>query len=201
MGEKYSGRKFKTVFKGKDLPEDTRTAEITRFGKNFNDMSLMTAKDGGFAGNMSFRNNRGFVITAGGVSKGILTPKNFVQVLTCNMDVKKVWAEGELEPSSETFMHYIIYRERPDVNAVIHVHDDLVLENAKKLGIAVTGKEEPYGTPELAYEVQKVLNHENYIAIKKHGVISLGKSLWEAGNIIITMHREAESKAEKAGKG
>ncbi len=192
MGEKYEGRKFRTSFQTKELPEDTRTAEIMEWGTKLHGMGLLPAESGGHAGNMSFRNNKGFVITAGGANKGRLTPRNFVQVLSCNIDTGKVEAEGELEPSSETFIHYLIYRERPDINAIIHVHDSAVTENHEKLGVKTTRKKEPYGTPELAYEVQKAIGHERCIVVKGHGVISMGKSLWEAGRIVLTRHGDAE---------
>jgi ribulose-5-phosphate 4-epimerase/fuculose-1-phosphate aldolase len=191
MEEKYIGRKFKTELKKGEMIEDSRVYEIIQLGGKFKRMGLLPVEEGGYAGNFSFRNDRGFVITAGGVDKGKLTPRNFVQVLNCNMDTKKVFAEGEMQPSSETFTHYLIYREKKAVNAIIHVHDSLVLEHAKKLGVRSTPKHHPYGTPELAYEIEKTLGHDRYIAVKGHGVLAAAKSLWEAGRIIEANHGAA----------
>ncbi len=188
---KYFGRKFKTELKNAEMIEDSRIYEVIQLGERFKKMGLLPAEDGGHAGNFSFRNDRGFVITAGGVDKGKLSPRNFVQVLKCNMDTKKVFAEGEMQPSSETFAHYLIYREKKAVNAIIHVHDSLVLENAKKLGIKSTSSHHPYGTPELAYDIEKTLGHDRYIAVMGHGVLAAGKSLWEAGRLIVTNHERA----------
>jgi ribulose-5-phosphate 4-epimerase/fuculose-1-phosphate aldolase len=192
MAEEYVGRKFETTFVGKDLPEDTRMAEVMRWAAKFHQMGLLPDEVGGHAGNLSFRNSKGFVITAGGVNKGRLTPRNFVQVVSANLDTKKAEAEGELEPSSETMAHRLIYRERPDVNAIIHVHDPLVMKHARQLKLAETKKHHPYGTVELAYEIGKVLGHERYVVVRGHGVISLGKSVWEAGKRIMAVHRDAE---------
>ncbi len=197
MGDKYVGRKFETVFRSKELPEDLRTAEIMQWGVKLHGIGLLPAEAGGHAGNLSFRNSKGFVITAGGVSKGRLTPKNFVQVLACNLDTKRVEASGEIEPSSETMAHHLIYRERADVNAIVHVHDPLVMEHAKKLGLRSTKREHPYGTVELAEEIGKALGHEKYIVVRGHGVISLGKSVWEAGKLIMAVHRDAEQLSKK----
>lgn len=197
MGERYEGRKFETVFKSKEILEDTRMAEVMRWGAKFYELGLLPAEVGGHAGNLSFRNSKGFVITAGGVNKGKLTPRNFVQVLACNMDTKRVEAEGELEPSSETLTHYLIYRERADVNAIIHVHDPLVLKHAKKLGLPCTKRPHPYGTVELAYEIEKVLGHERYVVVKGHGVLSFGKSVWEAGKRVMAVHEEAAKLSKK----
>jgi ribulose-5-phosphate 4-epimerase/fuculose-1-phosphate aldolase len=122
-----------------------------------------------------------------------LVTKNFVQVLNANLDTKRVFVEGEAEPSSESMLHHLIYRERPDVHAIVHVHDEFVLENAKKLGVPVTKASHPYGTVELAYEVGRILGHHTYVGVRGHGVISLGKSPWEAGKQAVAMHEAAEA--------
>lgn len=192
MPDKYEGRKFKTVFKSKELPDDTRIAEVMMWGAKLHKLGLLPAEAGGHAGNISFRNSRGFIITAGGVNKGRLTPKNFVQVLNANLDTKRVQAEGELEPSSETLAHNLIYRERADVNAIVHVHDNLAMKHAKKLGLRSTAKEHPYGTVELANEIAKALGSERYLVVKGHGVMSFGKSVWEAGKRIMAVHDDAK---------
>jgi len=193
MGEKYEGRKFRTTFVGKEVPEETRSSEIIEWGKKFHSMGLFPEDDAKNAGNMSFRNSRGFVITSGGSDKRKLHFKDLVQVVSCNIDTMEVEAEGVAEPSSETMLHNLIYSERQDINAIIHVHDRLVLGSAKDLGIPVTKKKQEYGTPELAREVAKVLGHESFIAIKDHGIVSMGKSVWEAGKQVQAFHNEAVS--------
>ncbi|MBN2331217.1 MAG: class II aldolase/adducin family protein [Candidatus Aenigmarchaeota archaeon] len=192
MGDKYEGRKFETVFKGKDLPDDTRIAEVMMWGAKLHKLGLLPAESGGHAGNMSFRNSRGFVITAGGVNKGRLTPRNFVQVLNANLDTKRVEAEGELEPSSETLAHHLIYRERADVNAIVHVHDNLAMKHAEKLKLRSTAKAHPYGTVELANEIAKAAGNQRYLVVRGHGVMAFGKSVWEAGKRVMAVHAEAE---------
>ena len=191
--DKYVGRKFKTEFKSDDIPEDTRIYEIINLGQKFKKMGLLPKEHGGFGGNMSFRNSRGFVITAGGKDKGKLTQRDFVQVLNASLDKNKVIAEGEEQPSSESLTHHNIYSEREDVNAIIHVHDDAMLKNFKKLRtIKSTSRPHPYGTPELAADIVKSIGSKDFLVVKNHGVIALGKSLWEAGNLIETMHHAAE---------
>ena len=193
MAEKYEGRKFETVFVADRLPDDSRIAEIMEWGARLHAMGLLPDEHGGHAGNMSFRNSRGFVITAGGVGKGTLKPADFVQVLSCNVDTRKVEAEGQLEPSSETLTHHMIYRERPEINAVVHVHDSLVICHAAELRLGETGREHPYGTPELAREVADSLGHRKYLVVKGHGVIAVGRSLWEACMQVITVHGDASA--------
>jgi L-fuculose-phosphate aldolase len=187
----YTGRKFKTTFSSKEVPEDSRIYEMISLGEKFHGMHLLPKERGGHAGNMSFRNSKGFVITAGGIDKGKLTQDDFVQVLSCNVDTKSVRAEGAKEPSSETMMHYLIYSTRPEVGAIIHVHDDTLLSKAVKLKVKETSSPHPYGTVELAKDVVKSIGKADFVAVRKHGVVSLGKSLWEAGKRITTMHEAA----------
>ena len=191
--DKYVGRKFETEFKSDEIPQDTRIYEIIGLGEKFKKMGLLPDEDGGHAGNFSFRNSEGFVITAGGKDKGKISQRDFVQILKANVDSKKVIVEGEEQPSSETFAHYLLYAGRKSVNAVIHVHDGIILENAHKLNIKSTEKKHPYGTIELANDIVKSMGKEHFIAVKGHGVIAVGKSLWEAGKLIETIHHAAEN--------
>lgn len=73
----------------------------------------------------------------------------------------------------------------------MHVHNSLVLKYKKKLNFPITKKEEPYGSIELMREVIKVLNQENYILMKNHGFLSLGKTIEEAGKKALSSHDQA----------
>jgi len=57
------------------------------------------------------------VIKPSGVLYPDLTPEKLV-VLDLNGKV----LEGQLKPSSDTATHLYIYRQRPDVNGVVHTH-------------------------------------------------------------------------------
>ena len=92
-----------------------------------------------------------------------------------------VYATGTRHPSSESMLHYAIYRQRPDVNAVFHGHCSELLQSATLLGITETEKKEPYGTIELVNSVLKISEKDNFLIMKKHGFISLGNSIKEAG--------------------
>ena len=71
-----------------------------------------------------------------------------------NFDTQKNWVqcEGPIIASSESMSHAVIYQERPEVNAVFHVHH---LELWKKwlYKIPTTPKTAAYGTPEMANEI------------------------------------------------
>jgi len=99
-------------------------------------------------------------------------------------------ASTGLAPSIECGMHANIYRERPDVNAIVHTHqpyasalaylrkeipaltDEQVRFLGKKVAIIDYA---PAGTPFLAKNAQKkVASGDNAFIIANHGIIALG---------------------------
>ena len=80
-------------------------------------------------GNISIRFAPDRVLTTPkNVSKGYMTPDMMVVV---DIDGRKV--AGDRDASSELLMHLEVYRQRPDVNAVVHAHPPLAT------GFAVAG--------------------------------------------------------------
>lgn len=69
-------------------------------------------------GNVSARVEEDRVlITPSGVGKGRMTPDMLV---LCDLEGSVI--AGDRHPSSESKMHLMVYRERPDVRAVVHAH-------------------------------------------------------------------------------
>lgn len=147
-------------------------------------------------GNLSFRLDEGsnvFIITSSGLGpKNMVSPQCFVKVVDCNVENKVVYVHGVKEPSSESILHYRIYVLRQDVNAVFHGHEVSLTEHAKYLGAVETKEWKPYGSLELVKSVEEVLNRNNFIVMKKHGFISLGASMKEAGKLALEKKRMAE---------
>ena len=71
----------------------------------------------GYSGNISARYKDGMLITTSGSSNGYLSENEIVYT---NFEGKSL-EEGK-KPSSEKFLHIEIYKQRPDVNYIIHVH-------------------------------------------------------------------------------
>ena len=71
----------------------------------------------GYSGNISARYKEGLLITASGSSNGYLKKENIVYT-----DLDGNSLEKGKKPSSEKFLHIEIYKQRPDINYVIHVH-------------------------------------------------------------------------------
>ena len=69
-------------------------------------------------GNMSVRIDANTIyITPHSSIKHFLKPKDIIKI---SLDDRII--EGDGEPSSERKMHFLIYKERPDINCVFHVH-------------------------------------------------------------------------------
>ncbi len=186
MAEEYVGRKFRTVFADGGRPDPTVVDEIIAAGKRLHELGLTPEN----AGNISVRTDEGMLVTVGGVSKGSLTRDDVVEVV--DFDFATAKAVGSKEPSSEVPMHWLIYQSYPMVNAVVHAHDQLAVERADKLklllGVHSTVKESHYGTEDQAYQVVEALKHSQYAVIRDHGVVSMGESLDEALNLLVTIH-------------
>jgi L-fuculose-phosphate aldolase len=71
----------------------------------------------GYSGNISARYKDGLLITTSGSSNGYLKTNQIVHI---NFEGKSL--EKGKKPSSEKFLHIEIYKQRPDINYIIHVH-------------------------------------------------------------------------------
>ena len=150
----------------------------------------------GTAGNVSiFNREEGLVaISPTGVNYSELTPE---MISIVDLDGKLI--EG-LKPSSELEMHMILYRNREDVNAVIHTHPvyTTVLACLRQdlpaidYMIAVTGATKvrcaeyaSYGTKELAENAYKAMGSSLAVILANHGLTTAGKDIANALNITV----------------
>ena len=192
--EKYSGIKFKTEFVGKKLSKDSRLKELKNWCQKFSGNGLTPIINGLAAGNLSFRlepNQNQFIITATGLkAKDNPDENSFVTIQSCDLNKKIIKVEGTREPSSEAMIHYAIYNQRKDVNAIFHGHSKKILDQANKLNIPQTTKQESYGTIELVQSVLDILNNHSFLIIKNHGFIALGKKMTEAGELTLAINNK-----------
>ena len=188
MSEEYVGVKFKTIFLEKKEVTDKRIDQLILWGKKLAELGLSPKYGNGSAGNLSFRTKKGFIITGSRTNFSKIKESDFVEVFECDINKKELYAIGLKEPSSESFLHFSIYKKRRDINVVFHVHDDVVLKSSN---IITTEKEQPYGGLELVNEVLRVLDNNDYILMKNHGSLALGKTIEETGKLVIRRHEEA----------
>ena len=161
--------------------------EICEIGRRVYNNGFVAANDG----NISVKvGENEFYCTPTGVSKGYMTPDMIIKV---DADGNKL--EGELNPSSEIKMHMRVYRERPDVNAVVHAHpptatafavagipmDKYILPEA----ILVLGDVPicQYGTPstmEIPDSLLPYIQDHDAFLLENHGALTVGNTLTKA---------------------
>ncbi len=99
-----------------------------------------------------------FLITAtqtGG--KPRLTGRDYSLVTDWDLARNTVCAQGPAPPSSESLTHAALYTALAPVRFVFHAHSPPIWAAAERLGLTVTARHIPYGTPAIAREVQTVL--------------------------------------------
>src|SRR5205085_1246119 len=96
---------------GDSIPIESRSAdEVLTTARAMNASGI----NRGAAGNVSARIDGGFLITPSGVPYDLTTPDDIVAV---NDDGQP---RGRLAPSSEWRFHREIYRDRPELHAIVH---------------------------------------------------------------------------------
>jgi len=185
MNETAAAPKFETIFLSNTPPNDKGIAELIKWCAVFHEKELAPCYGKGTFGNLSYRikpDFQQFIITASGLtSKGTLSGREFVEIDSADAEAFTVKAKGSRAPSSESILHHVIYQARPEINAVFHGHCAQIMDNAARLNIPCTSKEQPYGTKALTEEVLAIIKDNDFVIMKDHGFISLGKTMEEAG--------------------
>jgi len=120
-----------------------------------------------------------------------------------NIEQNTLRAYGEIEPSSESMTHGVLYQQSDQIQAVVHVHSPDIWRNAEALNIASTAKEIPYGTPEMACAVQQLSSElmlgkaplPILFVMKGHedGIVAAGSSLAQCTHILLdTLQRSKQ---------
>ena len=138
----------------------------------------------GSGGNVSQKIGERIVITPTGRALGLLTEDDLVWI-----EADGTYTNGK--PSKEVKLHQACYNARPDVTAVVHVHSIY--------SIAVTCRDEvnaedamPHYTPGYSMRIGSLPNH---------GLVTCGKSLEEAFDIMEEVEKNAHLYYILDGKG
>ena len=161
--------------------------EICEVGHKLWAKGFVAANDGNISVKIS---DNEYYCTPTGVSKGDLTPDMIIKV---DKDGKKL--EGKLNPSSEIKMHMRVYRERPDVTAVVHAHPpvataftvaDIDLDQYILPEAVLTIGDVPtcdYGTPstmEIPDSLDPYIQNHYAFLLRNHGALTVGCNLQKA---------------------
>ncbi|HEX5282103.1 MAG TPA: class II aldolase/adducin family protein [Micropepsaceae bacterium] len=134
------------------------------------------------------------------------------QIVEVGLDGKPVAGMPEgLRGPSEVFIHTAIYRDRPEVNAVLHMHPPTVVlfTVVGKPLLPIYGGYDPYGlglalediptfdrsvlinTPELGQEFAKAMGGKRACLMRGHGITTAAESIEEAGLIALSLNELA----------
>jgi L-fuculose-phosphate aldolase len=142
-------------------------------------------------GNISVRlDSERLIMTPTAVCKGFMTPD---MMCITDLDGRKI--AGDRNPSSEMKMHLEVYRQRPEVNAVVHAHPPIAtgfavagipLDRAVLAEVVTTLGSVPiaeYATPstrELPESVRKYVKAHDGMLLANHGALTLGPDVFAA---------------------
>lgn len=142
-------------------------------------------------GNISVRLDAArLLMTPRSVCKGFMDPS-----MMCITDLDGVKLAGDRDPSSEIQMHLEVYRQRSDVNAVVHAHPPVAtafavagipLDRAVLAEVVTTLGSVPiaeYATPStkaLPEAVRKYVKAHDGMLLANHGALTLGSDLFSA---------------------
>jgi L-fuculose-phosphate aldolase len=166
-------------------------AAIIETGRIAYESGLMISNDGNISARMA---DRTILITPSGLCKGRMDPLDLLVIDTEGRLLNPA-ANPALKPTSEQPMHLEVYRQRPDVRAVIHTHlifanalviakgairMDVMPEAAAFFGsVPVTDYAMPSSTQN-AEAIREMIKQHNVMLIRNHGSLSVGKNLDEA---------------------
>jgi L-fuculose-phosphate aldolase len=167
--------------------ESQLRADIVKVGRRMYDRRYTAANDG----NISVRlGTDRLLMTPKGVCKGFMSPD-----MMCVTDLNGRKLEGDRDPSSEMLMHLEVYRQRPDVQAVVHAHPPtatgfavagIPLDRAVLAEVLTTLGSIPiaeYATPstqELPDAVRKFIKAHDGMLLANHGALTVGSDLYSA---------------------
>lgn len=163
--------------------------EMCEIGRRVYNRGMVAANDGNFSVKIS---DNEILCTPTGVSKGFMTPEYICKV---DLDGNVLHANKGFRPSSEIKMHLRVYKERPDVKAVVHAHplyattfaiagipltQPIMPEAVIALGCVPIAK---YGTPsteEIPDAISEHLQHFDAVLLENHGALAYSDNLLAA---------------------
>lgn len=145
----------------------------------------------GADGNISARLSDGTIlITPAGAMKGFLEPHQLAHI-----DLDGNLVDDGPTCSTETGIHLVAYRERPDMRAVVHAHPphavaltiagiDMQMPVIPEVVVTIGGiPTAPYGTPgtpELPESIRELVRCSDTVIMQNHGSVTLGQNLMDA---------------------
>lgn len=169
---------------------DIARERLLHYGRQMIARNLTT----GSGGNLSIRleSREGLIITPSGLEYNDMAPDDMV---VCNTEGRVV--AGRRRPSSEIGFHLALYRQRPEIGAVVHTHSVYATTLAcmhREIPpvhylVGFSGAKVPlapyatFGTPDLARAVAESIGPYNAVLLANHGLVAVGRDLPAAFNV------------------
>lgn len=188
--------KFKTIFL-EGTVNNPDSPELIYWAKRFQEEGLVPGPGEKKGGNFSFRDKEGFIITPSAKPFQTLVNGDLVKVLRTQPEKNAVYAVGRFHPASESFIHALIYKNFPEINAVFHGESPVITKKAGDLQLPVTEVFHTYGTQSLAKEVLNTLEKNKgvkCIVMRGHGEIYIGEDMKKAGEAALSILKEVRNK-------
>jgi L-fuculose-phosphate aldolase len=163
----------------------------------------------GNSGNISARLDDGRILTTpSGVAKGFLEPDQLIVVDLDGERIDNDSSNAALRPTSELVMHLECYRQRGDINGVVHAHPPtavaltivgydfqrcIIPEAVVMLGLVPTL---PYATPgslENRDRIAQIIHEHDAILLSHHGSLTVARTVWDAYLRLETLEHTAKT--------
>jgi L-fuculose-phosphate aldolase len=170
-----------------DRSEHQIRLDIVEVGRRLYARGYTASNDG----NISVRLDAArLIMTPTSVCKGFMTPD---MMCITDLDGRKI--AGDRNPSSEMQMHLEVYRQRPEVQSVVHAHPPIAtgfavagipLDRAVLAEVVTTLGSVPiaeYATPstkELPEAVRKYVKAHDGMLLANHGALTMGGDVFAA---------------------
>ncbi|RMI09121.1 MAG: class II aldolase/adducin family protein, partial [Calditrichaeota bacterium] len=162
--------------------------EMVALGRKLYQRDLICATEGNFSVRVD---DYRVLATPSGLCKGELRLTDLVLI-----DLQGNHLEGpDWKVSSEILMHLEVYRQRPDVRAVVHAHPPycialmlagkgldrpILAENVILLGKVPIAPYAQPSTPQVPAAIREYIHHTDCLLLDHHGSLTVGRSLQEA---------------------
>jgi L-fuculose-phosphate aldolase len=164
--------------------DDEARQQIVKYGRGLFEHGYVVSNDG----NISVKVSENEIwCTPTDVSKGTMTPDMMVK-----LDLDGNIIAGEGTPSSEVKMHLRVYRENPEIMAVVHAHpvyattfaiagialdEPTLMEALMQLGCVPVAKYAKPGVEEVGESVAPFCKDYNAVLLSNHGALTWGNSI------------------------
>lgn len=182
----------------KTEPDKILADEMVHWGKIMGGLRMVPYVTGkGWAGNIGFRENNTIWVTPSG---GVINDIKLEEIMGISEKNGDIFYCGhpEKKPTSEWEIYWGIFKERDDVNAILHGHDLFALETAERLRenypneVGLTKSVTESGSAEFRDEILEILTDKNiYLIGREHGFFALGKTFEEAGILALDYRSKA----------